>query len=562
MLAGKVQDIENPANTITSEHTTVYLYDWLVTEDSSPRDSLKDIPDSLWVHIHQQPDLTKFIEGNWLLKHEIIVRDSISTVYGIFTWKFTSSYAIYWDGNEIDRNGILGEDSFTEKPGIFDYKIAVLPQLLTPGKHTLLLRLSNYNNYEKWNWYYGGITIGPYGKTLKDFFQEKLIVFLISGVLLIPFLFNIFLFFNRRGKIEHLLFGLTCLLVICDFMVAGIPIFFEVQTTYIAVMIILYKILSLSMSILFPIFFLYYFSRPKKEIIIAIIFIMPIIFAISFHLFSLFRIMSVSILVACSLIIIWALFHKKEGSLIILGGILIAWFGFLFNIPFTGLALIMVVCTSFIIAKQFAKKEKAEREASLRSTRLENELLKKNINPHFLMNSLASIIAWLRKDPAEAIKFIEALAEEFRMIMHISSLEKIPILQEIELCRTHLKIMSFRKSADFELTVSNLNDDEQVPPMIFHTLIENGITHGYASKFKGIFTIKRFESGNDIKFVISNDGEFIDVPEKNSTGMGLQYVKTRLEENYPGKWNLTNQVNNGNWEVVISIDKNYLNGSK
>lgn len=55
------------------------------------------------------------------------------------------------------------------------------------------------------------------------------------------------------------------------------------------------------------------------------------------------------------------------------------------------------------------------------------------------------MIVWLRKDPSSAIKLIEALADEFRMINQISTLKLIPIGQEIDLCRAHLKIMSYRK---------------------------------------------------------------------------------------------------------------------
>jgi len=558
--SSKAQDAENTALTITSEQSTIYIYDWLVTADTLPGDSLISVPDSLWFNIRQQPDLNKYIEGNWLLKQEVYIKDSIEIVYGFFPWALTSSYAIYWDGIELGRNGTPGTNKSEEVPGLFDYYIAVLPQLITPGKHTLTLRLSNFHNSSGYAWYKGSITVGPYGKTIEDNYREKVISFVIGGILVIPFLFNLFLFFNRRGKFEHLLFGLICFLMICDLLAGNIPIFFDMKTTYVSTMNLQYKIIAITLSILFPAFFVLLFSLPKKNYLIPVIILVQII-AFLYSSRNIYMILSTSILILSTLIIIWAALGKKEGSTLIFVGLCFAWIGYFFDFPFIGLTLIMVICTSFLIAKQFALHEKAEREAKLRSTRLENELLKKNINPHFLMNSLTSIIAWLRKDPPEAIKFIEALAQEFKMVMHISSLEKIRVQQEIELCKTHLKIMSFRKSAEFKLQVFNLIEEEQIPPMIFHTLVENGITHGYVNKFKGLFSIRRMELGNDIQFIITNDGELTDNLENNSYGIGLQYVKTRLEESYPGKWNLQSRSKKGNWEVIISIERNSFNSN-
>ena len=197
----------------------------------------------------------------------------------------------------------------------------------------------------------------------------------------------------------------------------------------------------------------------------------------------------------------------------------------------------MVICTSFSIARQFARKETAEKEAQLKSARLENELLKKNINPHFVLNTLTSIIVWLRKDSNSAIKLIEALADEFRMINQISALKQIPIKQEIDLCKAHLKIMSYRKGADYKMETLDIDEQDTVPPMIFHTLVENGLTHGYENKIAGTFKLQRIKNSDLIKYILTNDGEFNSEDSKGSTGFGAKYIKGRLEESYPDRWN-------------------------
>ena len=61
-----------------------------------------------------------------------------------------------------------------------------------------------------------------------------------------------------------------------------------------------------------------------------------------------------------------------------------------------------------------AEQNRRRQESELRSARLELELLKKHIQPHFLLNSLNSVIAWLEEEPSTAVRLVNALAEELR----------------------------------------------------------------------------------------------------------------------------------------------------
>jgi LytS/YehU family sensor histidine kinase len=330
------------------------------------------------------------------------------------------------------------------------------------------------------------------------------------------------------------------------------PVFIDARTTFVYWQYYVYQAITLLFTVLFPAFFIYLFSFPKK--IIAIIVITTLfIFLFFTNIENLFNTMTLTVLIISSIITMWALYKRREESIIIFIGIIAAWAAYFLNIAFAGLATTMVICTSFSIARQFARNEKAEREAQLKSARLENELLKKNINPHFVLNTLTSIIAWLRKDSSSAIKLIEALAEEFRMINQISTLKQIPIGQEIDLCRAHLKIMSYRKGADYKLETIDIDEKDTIPPMIFHTLIENGITHGYENKIAGTFKLQRVKNSNCTKYVLTNDGDFNPEESKGSTGFGAKYIKGRLEESYPGKWDFTSSKTAGGWESIVEI---------
>lgn len=541
-------------NVLTATHKAINLGRWVFTKDNEPKETLKNIPDSLWQNFAPALDDNRYTEGNWLLKTEIVIDSSVSNVavWGLFLKYFITAYEIYWDGIRIAQNGILGINKDDEKAGLYNFNLSLPPHMATVGAHTIILRISNYNNISSWKWFYGDIVIGPYDVMLKKIFQSGYQSYFIAGILIIPFIFNLFLYFARKRKTEHLLFSLICFFLISDYVTYQIPALINPLTTYAHWEVYLYKIITLSSSILFPAFFVYMFSFPKKYIGLstAITILIFIFFANDLNMYD---VMSLTVLVLCSILSLWALITRRQGSINIFIGILLAWVGFHFNFAATGLATIMVLCTNISIATQFAKKEKTEKEAQLRTANLENELLKKNINPHFLLNTLTSIIVWLRRDPKSAISLIEALADEFRMVMQISPLKQITIQQEIDLCNAHLKIMSYRKGAEYKLETIDIDENENIPPMIFHTLIENGLTHGYENKLEANFTLQRKKNENNLQYILTNDGDFTPEVTKNSTGFGLKYIKSRLDESYPERWNCRSQKVENGWETVIEI---------
>ena len=427
--------------------------------------------------------------------------------------------------------------------------------MLTTGKHTITIRLSDYHDFSSWKWYYGDLVIGHYDSVLGKMFRSGYHAFFISGILFIAFLFNLFLYITRKGKTEHLLFSVISFLVTLDFIITQAPLIFNFPTTYIHFENYFYQINTLSFTFLFPTFFIYAFSLPKKSVGI-ILAANIIIFLFFTNIWNLFEVLSLTVLTLSSAVVLWAVMQRREGSMVISIGIILSWIAYFFNFAFEGLATVMVICTSFSIAQQFARKENAEKEAQLKSAHLENELLKKNINPHFVLNTLTSIIVWLRKDSGSAIKLIEALAEEYRMINQISALKQIPIRQEIDLCKARLKIMTYRKGSEYSMETQDIDDRETIPPMIFHTLVENGLTHGYENKTTGKFILQQIKNPDSIKYLLTNDGEFNSEDTKGSTGFGAKYIKGRLEESYPNRWKFISNRSAHGWESIIEIRNN------
>lgn len=235
---------------------------------------------------------------------------------------------------------------------------------------------------------------------------------------------------------------------------------------------------------------------------------------------------------------------------------------------------------SFFLSKKHSKlyqtveKQKEELEQSvllkdkiyhtnIHSKRMELELYKKSIQPHFLMNSLAAIRYWVSESPEKSELILDSLVGELRIILKVASKQLIPIEDEINLCKYHLDVMKMRMEKEYKFKTMGIDYTELIPPLIFHTLIENAFTHEDSPNAKLSFGIFKKNYQIDEKlfstycFIVYNH---CNTKESNSSksgsGTGLEYVRLRLEESYSGKWSLTHGKSKKGYRVLIQIQFN------
>ena len=209
----------------------------------------------------------------------------------------------------------------------------------------------------------------------------------------------------------------------------------------------------------------------------------------------------------------------------------------------------------YLLSLRIKEQRLAYENSLVQSTRLRLELLKKNIQPHFLMNTLTSLIDWIEESPKKGVLFIEALAKEFDLLNQIENKTLIPIDQEIALCRTHLEIMEYRKEVNYSWQEEGIDVNEKIPPGILHTLLENGITHSLPLEdnsitFKLIFEVNnQFKSYTFLTFAAAVRQE----ANTKKEGTGLKYIKARLTESYHEQWEFTSERANHGWKNIIKI---------
>lgn len=217
---------------------------------------------------------------------------------------------------------------------------------------------------------------------------------------------------------------------------------------------------------------------------------------------------------------------------------------------FSDSAFFIAFCV--LIVSLLVSMAREHESAKLRAARLEIELLQKSIQPHFLMNTLTAVMEWIEEDPAEGLRFLEALADELRIFGEVSKEKLIPLARELELCRSHLAIMSCRKGMRFELVSDGVATNATLPPATLHTLLENAITHNRYDGDRIIFRLQQRSDNGSRRYVL-------DAPlakrasRETSEGLGLRYVRARLEESYPNRWSLDASVVDDVWRTTIEV---------
>jgi LytS/YehU family sensor histidine kinase len=204
----------------------------------------------------------------------------------------------------------------------------------------------------------------------------------------------------------------------------------------------------------------------------------------------------------------------------------------------------------------------ALQKSLLNAAQLESSLLRKNIQPHFILNSLMSITQWIEDDPKKSIEFVESLADEFRLFAKISGKSLIPLSQDVELARYHLSIMSFRLEKNFSFRVEGDIGQDWIPPGIMHTLVENGVSHNKYIVDDVEFILNREIDEEHISFSL-----FTPLGKKRKqgfsnigSGTGTKYISSQLEQAYGVDYQLLGKATETHWLTTISIPiKDYRN---
>ena len=206
---------------------------------------------------------------------------------------------------------------------------------------------------------------------------------------------------------------------------------------------------------------------------------------------------------------------------------------FKYGVSFTYLSLVissLMLFISFVVnhTQYYAEKERKLAEERIR-------LFNRQIQPHFIFNSLSVIKHLCRKSPEEAANTIDEFAGYLRSSTDLMNADDcVPIERELDLVKhyTYMQQKRFGDSIKYEF---NIEDTQfKIPPFSVQTMVENAIEHGLrkSGAANGIITVTTYQKSNAHYVEISDNGSGFDThildDETQTEHIGIKNTKARL----------------------------------
>jgi len=188
------------------------------------------------------------------------------------------------------------------------------------------------------------------------------------------------------------------------------------------------------------------------------------------------------------------------------------------------------------------------------------KMLRYQLNPHFLFNSLNSIKALISEDKLKAREMITELSEFLRYSLISKNYSEVPLSVEIDAIRSYFSIEQkrFEDKLEVNFNISPLAEDYPILSFLLHPIAENAVKYGMQTTKLPLKINIVAEVKNEILYLrISNSGNWSEnfKFQKNGTGTGLSNVKKRLEKAYPTRHSF--EIQKRNEEVIIKIIINH-----
>ncbi|MFB6097996.1 MAG: sensor histidine kinase [Salinibacter sp.] len=196
------------------------------------------------------------------------------------------------------------------------------------------------------------------------------------------------------------------------------------------------------------------------------------------------------------------------------------------------------IARSYYLQKK-VRQEEAERLAE-RTEALETQLtearleaLRRQLNPHFLFNTLHAVSTLVDRDPTGVRRMIARLSELLRHVLDEETPQEVPLSEEMAFLSDYLEIQSIRFQGGLETSVDvpATVRDARVPNLLLQPVVDNAIRHG-ASKVRGQGRIQITARREEDMLVITVADNGPARPPEGDEGLGLRNVRTRLRVLY------------------------------
>jgi two-component system, LytTR family, sensor kinase len=200
-------------------------------------------------------------------------------------------------------------------------------------------------------------------------------------------------------------------------------------------------------------------------------------------------------------------------------------------------------------ARELRGRERAAAASELRTAQLEQtlaesrlSLLRTQLDPHFLFNTMHGVSALMHEDPEAADAMLTRLGDLLRASMNEAAPHEVTLEEELDFSERYLGIQRARFGSRLQTTLHIRPEALQarVPSMMLQPLLENAIRHGIAPRYEGgCLEVQAFVDGRTLRIFVRDDGVGLpgvghpmDVPVAPGSGIGLRNTVLRLKQMY------------------------------
>jgi two-component system LytT family sensor kinase len=198
---------------------------------------------------------------------------------------------------------------------------------------------------------------------------------------------------------------------------------------------------------------------------------------------------------------------------------------------------------------------KVKVELNKKNHEMELELMKAQINPHFLFNTINNIDVLIQKDAVKASEYLNKLSDIMRFMLYEAKSEKIELTKELSYIEKYIELQRIRTTNPnyIQYEVKGNPANTLIEPMLFIPFIENAFKHAENKKVENAIQVKLSIDNNTIRFECENAySNSLDIKPEHS-GLGNELIKRRLELLYPKKHTFDVKNENGIYKITLVI---------
>jgi two-component system, LytTR family, sensor kinase len=217
-------------------------------------------------------------------------------------------------------------------------------------------------------------------------------------------------------------------------------------------------------------------------------------------------------------------------------------------------SLLLVFYFFSLWARQQSLMEKARRE----KVEAELELLKSQVEPHFIFNTLNNIYYLAQKSHPKTGEMIYRLAQLLSFMLYDSRKSLIPVQKEMDYIRDYVNLERIRYGENLDIAFNEFGkwQDHLVPPLLLLPLVENAFKHGIAPVGAGWIRVDISKRGSNLVCKVENSmpaSSGVHSPKSEASGLGLTNLKSRLEALFPDQHDLKTLVGKESFLAVMTI---------